>query len=162
VSRLGALTAGVVEQDMRVRFDKMRWMGIRAVMIAGENPLTARAIPDADLAKCRRSGGEDSDREGPARQPPETANTHSLIVQRRYGGCLQRSRDLYNILAGQLFGTCRSAPMVRHRSRRYGSCRSADADFYPRPPARLQQAGMPVSRFPTLCALCRAVSAVPP
>ncbi|GAA3818439.1 potassium-transporting ATPase subunit KdpB [Sphaerisporangium flaviroseum] len=36
----------VVKQGMRERFDEMRTMGIRTVMITGDNPLTARAIAD--------------------------------------------------------------------------------------------------------------------
>jgi potassium-transporting ATPase ATP-binding subunit len=34
----------VVKQGMRLRFDQLRAMGIRTVMITGDNPLTARAI----------------------------------------------------------------------------------------------------------------------
>jgi K+-transporting ATPase ATPase B chain len=34
----------IVKQGMRQRFDEMRKMGIRTVMITGDNPLTARAI----------------------------------------------------------------------------------------------------------------------
>ena len=36
----------VVKQGMRGRFDAMRLMGIRTVMITGDNPLTAKAIAD--------------------------------------------------------------------------------------------------------------------
>ncbi|HUO39825.1 MAG TPA: potassium-transporting ATPase subunit KdpB [Mycobacterium sp.] len=36
----------VVKQGMRERFDEMRRMGIRTVMITGDNPLTATAIAD--------------------------------------------------------------------------------------------------------------------
>ena len=34
----------VVKQGMRERFDQLRAMGIRTVMITGDNPLTAQAI----------------------------------------------------------------------------------------------------------------------
>jgi K+-transporting ATPase ATPase B chain len=36
----------IVKQGMRARFDEMRRMGIRTVMITGDNPLTAKAIAD--------------------------------------------------------------------------------------------------------------------
>jgi len=36
----------IVKQGMRERFDEMRRMGIRTVMITGDNPLTAKAIAD--------------------------------------------------------------------------------------------------------------------
>jgi K+-transporting ATPase ATPase B chain len=36
----------VVKEGMRERFDRMRAMGIRTVMITGDNPLTAKAIAD--------------------------------------------------------------------------------------------------------------------
>ncbi|HVX46451.1 MAG TPA: potassium-transporting ATPase subunit KdpB [Mycobacteriales bacterium] len=36
----------VVKEGMRERFDEMRQMGIRTVMITGDNPLTAKAIAD--------------------------------------------------------------------------------------------------------------------
>ncbi|CAM5524622.1 potassium-transporting ATPase subunit KdpB [Streptomyces hirsutus] len=36
----------VVKEGMRERFDHMRTMGIRTVMITGDNPLTAKAISD--------------------------------------------------------------------------------------------------------------------
>jgi K+-transporting ATPase ATPase B chain len=36
----------IVKQGMRIRFDEMRRMGIRTVMITGDNPLTAKAIAD--------------------------------------------------------------------------------------------------------------------
>ena len=36
----------VVKEGMRERFDQLRAMGIRTVMITGDNPLTAKAIAD--------------------------------------------------------------------------------------------------------------------
>jgi K+-transporting ATPase ATPase B chain len=36
----------IVKQGMRARFDEMRRMGIRTIMITGDNPLTANAIAD--------------------------------------------------------------------------------------------------------------------
>jgi potassium-transporting ATPase ATP-binding subunit len=36
----------IVKEGMRARFDEMRRMGIRTVMITGDNPLTAKAIAD--------------------------------------------------------------------------------------------------------------------
>jgi K+-transporting ATPase ATPase B chain len=36
----------IVKEGMRERFDEMRRMGIRTVMITGDNPLTAKAIAD--------------------------------------------------------------------------------------------------------------------
>jgi len=36
----------VVKEGMRERFDEMRQMGIRTIMITGDNPLTAKAIAD--------------------------------------------------------------------------------------------------------------------
>jgi K+-transporting ATPase ATPase B chain len=36
----------IVKQGMRERFDEMRRLGIRTVMITGDNPLTAKAIAD--------------------------------------------------------------------------------------------------------------------
>jgi potassium-transporting ATPase ATP-binding subunit len=36
----------IVKDGMRARFDEMRRMGIRTVMITGDNPLTAKAIAD--------------------------------------------------------------------------------------------------------------------
>jgi K+-transporting ATPase ATPase B chain len=56
VARMDAAGAGevlgvihlkdVVKDGMRARFDEMRRMGIRTIMITGDNPLTAKAIAD--------------------------------------------------------------------------------------------------------------------
>ena len=45
----------IVKPGMRERFDELRAMGIRTVMITGDNPLTARAI--ADRGRRRRLPG---------------------------------------------------------------------------------------------------------
>ncbi len=46
-ARLGVVhLKDVVKEGMRERFDEMRRMGIRTVMITGDNPLTAKAIAD--------------------------------------------------------------------------------------------------------------------
>lgn len=45
---LGAIRlADIVKRGMRERFDEMRRMGIRTIMITGDNPLTAKAIAEA-------------------------------------------------------------------------------------------------------------------
>ena len=36
----------VVKEGMRVRFDQLRAMGIRTIMVTGDNPLTAAKIAD--------------------------------------------------------------------------------------------------------------------
>ena len=45
----------VVKVGIRERFDELRRMGIRTVMITGDNPMTAKAI--ADRGRCRRLPG---------------------------------------------------------------------------------------------------------
>ncbi len=53
----------VVKSGMRERFDEMRRMGIRTVMITGDNPLTARAIAARGrrrrLPRRGHAGGQD-------------------------------------------------------------------------------------------------------
>lgn len=65
----------VVKQGMRDRFEAMRRMGIRTVMITGDNPLTARAIAD-------EAGVDDF----LAEATPEDKLT--LIKQEQHGGRL--------------------------------------------------------------------------
>ncbi len=46
-TRLGVIhLKDVVKEGMRERFEELRRMGIRTVMITGDNPLTARAIAE--------------------------------------------------------------------------------------------------------------------
>nr|WP_260860674.1 HAD family hydrolase [Mycobacterium tilburgii] len=65
----------VVKQGMRERFDAMRLMGIRAVMVTVDNPLTAKAIDRRGqggrlprLGHARRQ--DDTDQEGAAGRTP--------------------------------------------------------------------------------------------
>ncbi len=67
----------VVKQGMRERFDEMRKMGIRTVMITGDNPLTAKAIAD-------EAGGVDDFLAEAT--PPE--DKLALIKQEQAGGKL--------------------------------------------------------------------------
>ncbi|MDB5029050.1 MAG: K+-transporting ATPase, subunit, partial [Candidatus Eremiobacteraeota bacterium] len=70
---LGAIyLRDILKPNMRVRFDRLRAMGIRSVMITGDNPLTATAIareagvddflaeatPETKMALIRREQGE--------------------------------------------------------------------------------------------------------
>ena len=67
----------VVKQGIREKFDQMRQMGIRTVMITGDNPLTAAAI--AQEAGRRRLPGRGHPRseDGPDQEPSKRAASSS-------------------------------------------------------------------------------------
>jgi K+-transporting ATPase ATPase B chain len=48
----------VVKEGIRDKFQQMRTMGIRTVMITGDNPLTAAAIAKMELIKAEQAGGK--------------------------------------------------------------------------------------------------------
>ncbi len=98
----------VVKQGMRERFDEMRRMGIRTVMITGDNPLTAKAIadeagvddflaeatPEDKLALIRKeqAGGRlvamtgDGTNDAPALAQADVGVAMNTGTQRRQGG----------------------------------------------------------------------------
>ena len=116
----------VVKQGMRERFDQLRAMGIRTVMITGDNPLTARAIaaeagvddflaeatPEDKMALIRREqAGRPSrrhDRRRHQRRPGAGAGRRRRGHEHRHAGG-QGSRE---------HGRPRLRPDQAHRDRR--------------------------------------------
>ena len=116
----------VIKDGIRERFDEMRRMGIRTVMITGDNPQTARAIADRGRGRRLPRRGHPRGQDGPhqARAGGRPAGRHDRRRHQRRPRPRpgrRRGRDEHRHVVGQggrQHGRPRLQPDQAHRDRR--------------------------------------------